>query len=85
MTLQEFRENGAWAWPGGYPIIAIMDGGEVLCFACIKGEASVHEGGDADGWRFEGAEVYWEGAPMNCAHCNAVIESAYGDPDAEEN
>lgn len=84
MTLAELRENGPFAWPGGYPLIAVMDDGEALCIGCIKREVKhVHEGGDADGWRYEGADIYWEGPPLVCAHCYAEIESAYGDPDTE--
>jgi hypothetical protein len=35
-------------------------------------------------WRCEGVQIHWEGPPESCAHCNAQIESAYGDPDADE-
>jgi len=41
---------------------------------------------DADAtsqWRLFAADIFWEGAPEQCSHCNATIESAYGDPDAE--
>jgi hypothetical protein len=78
VTLQEAKENPC-AWPGGYPIYAILDDGEMLCHDCLLSQP-VHEGGEADGWRFEGAEVYWEGPNVQCAHCNAELESAYGDP-----
>ena len=81
MKKSEYLENGPCAWPGGYPVYAIMDDGEMLCFDCCKDEENVHEGGDADGWRFETAEVYWEGSDSYCAHCNKALESAYGDPE----
>jgi hypothetical protein len=83
MKLAEFLENGPRAWPGGYPIYGLMDDGETLCFNCCKNEENVHEGGDADGWRFETAYIYWEGPGIACAHCSAILESAYGDPGAE--
>ena len=81
MTLAELRKN-PFAWPGGYAIHAVLDDGEILCHKCIH-EPEVHEGGDPDGWRYEGAEVYWEGPATLCAHCNNAILSEYGDP--EEN
>jgi hypothetical protein len=83
MTLKEYRENGPYAWPGGYPIYAIMDDGSLLCHKCCC-EEPVHEGGEADGWRFEDAGVYWEGRSDYCSHCNTVLESVYGDPDEED-
>lgn len=83
MTLAEYRENGPYVWPGGYPAYALMADGEFLCHKCTTEEAEVHEGGEADGWRFEGADVYWEGPDMHCAHCGATLPSAYGDPDEE--
>ena len=81
-TLKEARET-PYAWPGGYPIYAVLDDGEALCAKCIQ-LPEVHEGGDSDGWRYEGAQVYWEGPDMNCAHCSAALPSAYGDPEEED-
>lgn len=72
----------SYAWPGGYPIVYIMDDGEVLCPDCVNDPANpVHEGGDADGWRVEGSDIFYEGPAATCVHCNKVIESAYGDPE----
>lgn len=31
----------------------------------------------------EAAEVLWEGPSDNCHNCNKVLETEYGDPDAE--
>lgn len=28
-------------------------------------------------------DVHYEGAPLQCENCNALIESAYGDPEAD--
>lgn len=68
---------------GGYPIYAVMDDGALLCRACAN-LPEVHIGGEADGWRFDGAEVYWEGPEESCAHCGTGLPSAYGDPDETE-
>ena len=81
-------ENGkfpAYAWPGGYPIVYIMEDGETLCPACANGESGseAHESAPPlSGWRIVGADVHWEGEPETCAHCGARIESAYGVPEA---
>ena len=74
----------SYAWPGGYPIYAITADGDCLCIACANGdngsEASTDPDAPAD-WRIEAVDVYWEGPVETCGHCNAAIESAYGDPD----
>lgn len=70
----------AYAWPGGYPLIYLMDDGEVLCPHCANDTSNpIHEGGGADGWRIDAQEIHWEGGPLFCAHCNRTIESAYGE------
>lgn len=74
----------AYAWPGGYPLVYIVDDGETLCPACVNDPSTpVHESGIQDGWRLEGLQVHWEGPPEICAHCGATVESAYGNSDQE--
>lgn len=76
-----------WAWPGGYPVIYVTDDGGTLCPGCANGENGSLASEDADphsGWKLEGADVHWEGPPEVCDHCGANVDSAYGDPDAEE-
>jgi len=74
----------AYAWPGGYPIYYVMDDGDSLCPKCINEESdSVHEGGAADGWRFEGSDINWEDPQLYCSHCGNRIESAYAEDDAQ--
>ena len=85
MTLQEYLAHGPFTFPGGYTLHALVDDGEAICFDCCKEDGGVHEGGPADGWRFEDVFVHWEGPPMFCAHCNKALESEYGDPDAPDN
>ena len=71
--MPERDSNGklpAYAWPGGYPIIYITKDGETLCAACASVADDV-----------EGADVFYEGAPEECAECCTTIESAYGDPE----
>lgn len=72
-------EAVAYAWPGAYPIIYVVDDGDVLCADCVNDPTNpTHFGGDADGWRVEGCQLHMEGAPEHCAHCNREIPSAYG-------
>lgn len=75
----------AYAWPGGYPLVYVCDDGETLCAACMNRESeSVHYDGSADGWRVDAVDVYYEGPSLQCAHCGATIDSAYGDPWADD-
>lgn len=66
----------AFAWPGGYPVIYFDTDGCTLCAPCASAAAEYSACTSA-------AEVYYEGPPVICEQCNAVIESAYGDPDEE--
>lgn len=81
----------AFAWPGGYPIYYLFADGEVCCPDCANGqngsEATILEGagmfevnrtGLDPGWTIVASDVHWEGDALQCAHCNAQIESAYG-------
>lgn len=66
-----------WAWPGGYPVVFVTSDGDILCAACAKdavlnNRESVY------------TDIYYEGPAECCAGCNREIESAYGDPDAED-
>lgn len=76
-------------WPsradGGYPIVYYLGDGEECCPACANGAegSEAHESAEASQWRIAGSDIYWEGPPLECAHCGAAIESAYGDPDDE--
>ena len=81
----------AYVWPGGYPVIYIATDGGVFCADCANGEngslARTVDGPDdapRDGWKIEACDVFFEGHSEFCVHCNTEIESAYGDPDAEE-
>lgn len=61
---------------GGYPIIYIVayDSGTV-CAECAM---------ELDGEEIADFAVYYEGPTIECAECGKAIESAYGDPDAED-
>lgn len=70
---------------GGYPIAYLFADGETCCPACANGgngsDASTNPDTEPQ-WRIISADVHWEGSPLNCSHCGADIESAYGEPKA---
>ena len=74
-----------YAWPGGYQYVLVMSGGEYLCMDCARKEfrmlckARVNPW-DYPDWRAIAPDIYWEGPTVQCCHCNAQIESEYGDP-----
>jgi hypothetical protein len=59
---------------GGYTIGYYSDSGDMFCAECAA---------DPDNEVSE-IDSYMEGPTVHCDGCNAEIESAYGDPDAEE-
>lgn len=67
----------AYAWPGGYPILYLDGGNDILCAVCATKAAA-----DEDpkmrpcAW-----QIHYEGESEFCADCNVEIESAYGNPD----
>ena len=66
----------AYAWPGGYPVIYLDHGGDVLCAECATVDRD-----DPDTKPLQGYGIHWEGAPECCAECNEEIPSAYGEPE----
>jgi hypothetical protein len=85
-TIQKLLDenNGelpAYAWPGGYPIYYLDGDNSCLCAACATKSASDPD--EVPQFKPVAFDVYYEGPTMQCDSCNADIESAYGDPDAE--
>jgi hypothetical protein len=85
MKLSEIRQNDgklpAYAWPGGYPIVYMaMDNG-ILCPKCANDYKPERD--NAEQLEPVAYFVHYEGVAEQCDNCNATIESAYGDPDAE--
>lgn len=77
---------GSYAWPGGYPLYATVETGDVLCCKCLKKHRrdileSLLSGNVRDGWHFSALDTHMEGPSIACDHCGADIESAYGEPD----
>ena len=75
-----------YAWPGGYPLFALMTDGESLCSDCCNAEyksilSATRSDDKSSGWNLAGIEVNWEDSDLYCAHCGDVIQSAYGEQD----
>jgi len=64
----------------GYPLIYIDHDGNVLCNKCAQ-EGIDNDYLDPDATQ---GQVYWEGVTLHCDGCNAELESAYGDPYAQQ-
>lgn len=93
-TAAQFKavlRNGAYAWPGGYPLFFVCDDGGALCFACAHKEAREIIGAHLEvkkcpsarrnnsQWLAVAVDVNWEDSNLYCDHCSKPIESAYGD------
>lgn len=74
----------AYAWPGGYEIYYIVHDGGVLCHNCANDELMRTIDPDDDQFYIIDSDVLWEGPSIYCDHCNREIQSAYGDPNAED-
>ncbi len=73
----------AYAWPGGYPLVYLTRDCAELCPACANGENGSMccdpDCQDDEQWELIAVDVHYEGAPIQCAHCNKMVESAYGE------
>ena len=70
---------------GGYPVVYYASDGEAYCAKCaadqyLKEQDPEEYIGDD---RLVAAEVYWEGPEEHCCECGTLLESAYGDPDSD--
>jgi DNA-directed RNA polymerase subunit RPC12/RpoP len=78
-----------YAWPGGYPQMAIMADNEFVCHKCVVENESIIRSAIAEPksnieWQLEEVAVNWEDDSIFCANCSARIESAYGDAEDSE-
>lgn len=81
------------AWPGGYPIVCIVRTQNAFhrdegcwCPECANEVAweIPREESYPDTLVLIAYDAHYEGAPIECDRCGVEIESAYGDPDSEE-
>lgn len=80
---------GPRAWPGGYPIVLITSDGEMVSPAALLKDRSalyqaLYDIRHKMHGRIVGADVYWEGPPIQCAYTGAEIVSAYGETEETE-
>ena len=77
--------QGAYAWPGGYPIYFFCADGEALSFdAAVENAGLIRDAiiSRADKqWEVVAYGVNWEHGDLYCAHTGKRIESAYAEPE----
>lgn len=84
-TVSDFRaaiRQGAYAWPGGYPIYFVTADGAAISFKAAKEEArqiigAIGHNETWSGWRIVAADINWEDASLTCDHTGEPIECAY--------
>ena len=85
-TVHDFRRairNGAYAWPGGYPLYFVTSDGAALSFDAAKlGRRyilqSIAHRSDRT-WRVVGVDVNWEDPALYCEETGERIPSAYAE------
>ena len=83
-TVADFKatmRNGAYAWPGGYPMYLITSDGAALSFESAKSESRNVMEAIADksdnGWRVVACDINYEDNDLICDHSGEFIECAY--------
>jgi hypothetical protein len=90
------HELPAYAWPGGYPIWYYDNQSNPTCAECASTAIATflewRKDYAMDGYLWDYyddlpqyMDVRYEGPDEYCAECNAVLETAYGDPFAKGN
>lgn len=89
-SVTEFKctlRNGAYAWPGGYPMFLLTWDGASLCYDCARKEArnifSAIADKRNDGWHVCACDINYEESELHCDHCGKQIESAYGEDETK--
>ena len=71
-----------YAWPGGYPLVLLLDDGEFLCADCARNDYRQISDSTRhhlhDGYEAVAVEVNWESVAY-CADCGKELEKAYED------
>lgn len=83
-TVADFQaalDDGAFAWPGGYPKYFITSDGAALSYtaaiACASEIMEAIELKLSCGWRVVAVDVNWENEDLVCDHTGEPIECAY--------
>jgi hypothetical protein len=76
--------ESAYAWPGGYPVFALMKDSGCLCPKCVTENRgliyrdSIRTWGTKS-WTIVAAHINWEDMELSCDNCYMEIECAYPD------
>src|ERR1700722_7796948 len=98
-TLKEVKAaiRQPYAWPGGYPLFAIMGDGEAMSITACRENWREIVGAHLktatigryyardNSWYVEAIAVNWEDPSLYCVHTGERIESAYAEDDTIEN
>jgi hypothetical protein len=79
--LKAVLRNGAFAWPGGYPMYFLAGDGGALSFDSIRENLATVmaaiQAHDSSGWRVVACDINYEDKELVCDHSGERIESAY--------
>jgi hypothetical protein len=88
-SISDFRKamrNGAYAWPGGYPLYFVTSDGAALSFSSARyNRRNILEAiatKASDGWRIVGIDTNWEDSDLRCDDTGERIPSAYAEDEA---
>lgn len=87
-ALKEFIRSNGCVFPGGYPCALLMADGDVIDARSAREnyrQIRRNMGPDPSDrdWTPAAVFIHWEGYPLQCAHSNREIPSAYGVPEAD--
>jgi hypothetical protein len=78
----------SYAWPGGYPVVYYTACHRAICPACAndccRTRNKRRDDDPRDGYFLTMYHIHYEGDPIECEECGVEIESAYGNPEEEE-
>jgi hypothetical protein len=74
----------ALAWPGLYPVYYATSDGGTLCPKCVNTNRGLCADPADPQWNVTDTDINWESTDLTCEHCNAVIDSAYGESNPTE-
>lgn len=79
--------NGAYAWPGGYPLVFLTADGDCVSFNGAEAQyrQCANDMRNYPRYRIVGCFIHLEGSPIECAWSGEQIESAYGETEETEN
>ena len=79
---------GAYAWPGGDPLLFVTADGAALSFDSVRENlrevlSAIARNDRLGGWRVEACTINYEDPDLVCDHSGERIESAYSEEEIE--